>query len=961
MSENCVRHTRCPNVICDLCSYECTIDNLGVHFESLRHKDRYKRLHDHLYLLALPYPTDAHLEALTSAVYNFVSDALKTEDFEKRFHSVQRFDQIVKSLSNTCTVRVYGSTINGFGLKNSNVNVELIRNGEEIVETPGEFLKKLADFIQQVQTPNFYYSEVIKEFDIKIPRLHFIEVVPRTSRLQFELSITAEKSFKASNLLLKYSLFDERAHILGLALRKWAKIFRFDNQESGTWPPHTFPILVIHYLQQIQPPVLPCFHEMQTEKAPTSETTESSEDDASTDVNEDEFDLIKHKWVSRNTKSVGELWIGLFRYYIFDFLCGVNVVSIRKTKKMDTHADKGWGTKILAIEDPTRPSLNLSRSVGSFQIYECFMRMWRATFKYLMTPSIRSQNNKLLCEPLFAEQNFDFVVRPTLSKAQKLMQQLNRVNENMLNEKTSANGEEADSDEESNAIDSNGAHIIFKSMRLISEYGLQLILKSDIEEVRTSLQPNIYHFNFDFEKHKFYQKPRRFCRLCHKHDHLQTNCPVEKLPELVPLPEVMPEKHLSKLSRTCDELYDYYKLTPEDEARHNFVVNSLKNVIVKDFPDSKLELFGSTKNGFGAWDCDLDICLTFESNTTGEGIDQAEIIVKLASILSKHPDVEHLEPITQAKVPILKFKFKYHQHRKFIKFECDISLYNRLAIFNTRLLRTYCEIDDRVRKLGFIVKHFAKCCDVCDASRGSLSSYAYTLMTIHFLQQCHPPVVPVLQEIYFDDKKPERLIDGWNTWFYEDHRLISQVWPHWRTNKLSVAELFVGFLRYYTETFSFENNVVCVNQFLPLTKLKKMWTGKKIAIEDPFLLTHNLGQGVDDHMAAFIKTALCKGRNLIGRPPDELPPRYKHWGDYFFDRDRLTEGTLPTGRGCRLCGKIGHKVADCPIKREMKKANRHKKDKEPKPPLQQPEQKQQPKERLNQNSNKPRPQNSSTP
>ncbi len=44
-----------------------------------------------------------------------------------------------------------------------------------------------------------------------------------------------------------------------------------------------------------------------------------------------------------------------------------------------------------------------------------------------------------------------------------------------------------------------------------------------------------------------------------------------------------------------------------------------------------------------------------------------------------------------------------------------------------------------------MAKFFAKVCDIGDASRGSLSSYAYILMLLHYLQQCNPPVIPVLQ------------------------------------------------------------------------------------------------------------------------------------------------------------------------------------------------------------------------
>lgn len=49
--------------------------------------------------------------------------------------------------------------------------------------------------------------------------------------------------------------------------------------------------------------------------------------------------------------------------------------------------------------------------------------------------------------------------------------------------------------------------------------------------------------------------------------------------------------------------------------------------------------------------------------------------------------------------------------------------------------------------LGYMMKTFAKVCLIGDASKGSLSSYAYTLMVIYYLQRCDPPIVPVLQEV----------------------------------------------------------------------------------------------------------------------------------------------------------------------------------------------------------------------
>ena len=81
--------------------------------------------------------------------------------------------------------------------------------------------------------------------------------------------------------------------------------------------------------------------------------------------------------------------------------------------------------------------------------------------------------------------------------------------------------------------------------------------------------------------------------------------------------------------------------------------------------------------------------------------------------------------------------------------ESDISLYNRLGTRNSALLAAYARIDVRVRILGFMAKRLAKCCRIGDASRGSLASYAYTLLVLHYLQQVKPPIIPVLQEVAF--------------------------------------------------------------------------------------------------------------------------------------------------------------------------------------------------------------------
>ena len=80
-----------------------------------------------------------------------------------------------------------------------------------------------------------------------------------------------------------------------------------------------------------------------------------------------------------------------------------------------------------------------------------------------------------------------------------------------------------------------------------------------------------------------------------------------------------------------------------------------------------------------------------------------------------------------------------------LRLQVDITVNNILAIVNTKLLKDYGAIDERLLQLVFVVKLWAKRRQVNDSYRGTLSSYCYVLMCIHLLQQRSPPILPCLQ------------------------------------------------------------------------------------------------------------------------------------------------------------------------------------------------------------------------
>lgn len=116
----------------------------------------------------------------------------------------------------------------------------------------------------------------------------------------------------------------------------------------------------------------------------------------------------------------------------------------------------------------------------------------------------------------------------------------------------------------------------------------------------------------------------------------------------------------------------------------------------------RLSLFGSSVNNFGFRGSDLDICLRFGSDAPPPGLDPSNMVVKVAKALDKHGDFHKVMYIKSAKVPIVKFVIKN------LELDGDISLYNCLALNNSRMLKMYSLIDKRVRIIGYCAKVFAK-------------------------------------------------------------------------------------------------------------------------------------------------------------------------------------------------------------------------------------------------------------
>ena len=239
------------------------------------------------------------------------------------------------------------------------------------------------------------------------------------------------------------------------------------------------------------------------------------------------------------------------------------------------------------------------------------------------------------------------------------------------------------------------------------------------------------------------------------------------------------------------------------------------------FPsNSRILLFGSSRNGFGSTTSDLDMCLVVGDGAILDNEEKRANIELMGSLL-KEAGVEDVEVRSTARIPIVLFKDPVS------KMDCDLSLHNALALSNTDLLLTYSCIDPRVRGLAYIIKMWSKRRHLNSPGDGTLSSYGFILCVIHYLQNIEIPLLPNLQMLppswngetmIGEVSKPVEfqlcVADNTpcNTYFLRpNERQFLMLQQKAKLNKQSIAELVAGFFEYFAWKFDYRRDIVSIS------------------------------------------------------------------------------------------------------------------------------------------------------
>ncbi|OLQ00445.1 Superkiller viralicidic activity 2-like 2 [Symbiodinium microadriaticum] len=277
----------------------------------------------------------------------------------------------------------------------------------------------------------------------------------------------------------------------------------------------------------------------------------------------------------------------------------------------------------------------------------------------------------------------------------------------------------------------------------------------------------------------------------------------------------------------------------------------------------KLEAYGSVVTGIADTSSDIDVVLLSDSLE-----DAASILARLYDAHERLPHFHVVRFLESARAPVLTVA-------RADGLMVDITAGSCLPVYNSRLLKEYCELDHRLLPLACAIKRFAKVAGVVGAATHNLSSYAWSLMVVFYLQaanlKCYLPSsarssnLPSLQsacrscEVTIQGRKFDvgfkRLTDFPLPDAGRVHGSESLSSFPWRS-------LALGFFKFFLEDFDLDKEIISVccgsRRFVDAST-----TGPGPHIRDPFDPGRDLGAVLSAPRREAFREALMVGRRLL--------------------------------------------------------------------------------------------------
>lgn len=224
------------------------------------------------------------------------------------YHEFEDF--LNKNLSVKFNLTLHGSIPNDVAIKQSDINVNIELQGER-EESHRDILKITKRLVQEKYSHRF---EVLN-----VPNLDRHERAYFMTKNGNLINLINIDNLKYSRLIGQYVQFDKRVPVLMYNLRVWANHCELDQPLKATYRPQLIQIMVIYFLQHCNLPVLPNFHAELKKSADFVYGENENRHHPVEPITNEEIEQVRSSWQTKNTQTVGELWIDFFKFYLFLF------------------------------------------------------------------------------------------------------------------------------------------------------------------------------------------------------------------------------------------------------------------------------------------------------------------------------------------------------------------------------------------------------------------------------------------------------------------------------------------------------------------------------------------------------------------------------------------------------------------------------------------------------------------
>ncbi|KAG7523987.1 hypothetical protein JOB18_005349 [Solea senegalensis] len=334
---------------------------------------------------------DQQITALTEAYQ------LTEENIRLRFLVCSLLKDIAAAYFPECTIRPFGSSVNGFGKLGCDLdmfldldgisgrNVKMPRSGLSL-----EYHMKSANSERAVtQSILSVIGECVDKFGpgcvgvqkILNARCPLVRFAHQPSGFQCDLTANNRVAMKSTELLYLYGELDPRVRSLVFGVRCWAQAHSVTSRIPGAWITNfSLTVMVLFFLQRRSPPIIPTLDHLRDLAGPADKSV--IEDNDCTFVSD--FSKIH---IHRNTAALGQLLCEFFDFYA-SFAFNKMSINIRKGKEQNKPE-----VVPLHIQNPFETSLNISKNVNSTQL-ERFVALCRESVWILQQSATNSPSGE---------------------------------------------------------------------------------------------------------------------------------------------------------------------------------------------------------------------------------------------------------------------------------------------------------------------------------------------------------------------------------------------------------------------------------------------------------------------------------------------------------------------------------------------------------------------------------------